>query len=331
MQASAERRAPPDEVTFLDWLRHYGALMALFLIAGTMAGLTAAALSRGVEVSTLVVSQGGSVPLREFGVVGGAVFRSDATLRPAMQKLGISTSTQEFLADDVELRPVPDARMLIVIGRASTADRAREISARTAGALRSALADAGLEGLTRLRGEITRRSLSPKVLVGLGAFSGAWLGIGAAIVLYRLHRPVLSLNRVFDLIAPQPVAILEGRASWLGALRRPRWLWRGGRNDQALSRLAVQEPILSVVVPGEDGQRRRPITERLTRELRRRGASVGPSDDTSSDRAPDVHADRSNDVERTTLLVAEARTQERELTLEMAESGRGDVRLLWIL
>ena len=72
---------------------------------------------------------------------------------------------------------------------------------------------------------MTGRSLSPRVVGALGGFSGFWLGIGAAIALFRLRRPVLSLNTVLHLLNPGRVTPLEGRASWLGALRplpRPR-------------------------------------------------------------------------------------------------------------
>jgi hypothetical protein len=331
MQASSELCAVHDDGTFFDWLRHYGALMGLFLVVGIIGGAIYAVLGRSIEATTLIVYRGEAIPAREFGVVGGAVFQSDTALRPAMDELGISTSTQRFLEESVQLRPVPDARILIVMGRASTAERAREVSSTMARALRAALADAGLGKFAVLRGEITRRSLSPLVVVAVGGFSGLWLGVGAAIALYHAHRPVLSLTRALHLTTPRPVTLLDGRASWLGVLRRIPRLRKGERNDLALSRLAMQEPRVSVVMPGGDARRRRSLMRRLAQELRDRGASVGAPPDTDSHSLADGMLGPSMVNGGTTLLVTDARTRERELALEGLGRTGEEVHLLWVL
>jgi hypothetical protein len=227
------------EATFSDWVRHYAAFMALVVISGIVVGAILAGLSRTIEATSLVVYQGTTVPAREFGVVGGAMFRSDATLLPAMAELDISTSKEGFLAGSVELRPVPDARVLLVVGRASTGERARMISGVTAQALRGSLTEAGLDGLRVLRGGVAHRSLSRQVFVALGALVGALFGLGAAILSYRVRRPVLLLTRALDLTEPGQVSLLEGRASWLGHLRRSPRLRKTERNDVTLSGLEI--------------------------------------------------------------------------------------------
>jgi hypothetical protein len=318
------------EATFYDWLRHYAAFMALVLITGTVAGAIVSVLSRTIEATSLIVYQGTTVPAREFGVVGGAMFRSDATLLPAMQELGISSTKERFLAESVRLRPVPDARVLLVVGLASTDERARMISGTTAQALRGSLTEAGLEGLRVLRGGVTHRSLSRQVFVALGTLAGAMLGLGAAILLYRIRRPVLVLTRALDLTDPGQVALLDGRASWLGHLRRSPRLRRTGRNDVTLSRLAMQTPIATVAVPGEHGERGRSLARRLVQELRRRGVATDTFGDARSGASADERSDVTTRAEPT-LLVADARSKEPDLIAEASGSARRDIQLVWII
>jgi hypothetical protein len=331
LQSSAELRVTYEEETLVPWLRHYGALIALFVVVGIAAGWMYAALGRDIESTTLVVDREESVPAREFGVVGKAVFQSDAALWPAMHELGISTSTERFMRESVQLRPVPDARILLVVGRASTTARAREISSTMADALVAALTDAGLEGLAVMRGGVTGRALAPRVVAALGGFSGLCLGIGAAIALYHFHRPVLSLNTALHLLNPGRVTSLEGRASWLGALRPLPWPLKGARNDLALARLATQEQGVVVVTPGSDTRRRRIVIRRLLDELHARGVPADASHDVPSHR----HADGALgtwtlDGERRPLVVTDPKTRTRELALEALGWKGESVLLLWI-
>lgn len=331
-RSSTELRAAYDEERLVGWLRHYAAMVALFVVVGTAFGSTYGVLGREAESTTLVVDPEESVPAREFGVVGEAVFRSDAALLPAMRSLGITTTTERFLQESVRLRPVPDARILIVVGRASTSARARAISSTTADALVAALTDAGLEGLTVLHGGTTGRSLSPRVVAALGGLLGLWLGIGVAIASYHVRRPVLSLSSVLHLIGPEPVTVLDGRASWLGALRllpRPRTTQR---NERAISRLATQERSAWIVIPGGDTRRSRSVARTLVDELHAHGLAA----DEYPTGGPRRHEDDAPGPlgvvgdERTTLLVTDPRTGSRELALEALVAGRGEVHLLWI-
>ena len=321
----------PGETTLVDWLRHYGALISLIIVAGIASGSMYAALGSDTESTTLIVDREGVVPAREFGVVGEAVFRSDAALRPAMRELGISTSTERFLADNVKLRPVPDARILIVVGRASSATRAREISSTMADALVAALTDAGLEGLVVLRGGGAGHSLAPRVAAALGGFSALWLGIGASIALFHVHRPVLSLATALHLVDVSHVVRLEGSASWLGALRlRPR-LRKCTRNDFALARLAATERSVVVVTPGGDSRRSRSLTRTLLDELRSRGVTAeAPHKAPSRGDAAETLETWMPDAGRTTLLVTDPTTRSRELALEALGWTSEEVNLIWI-
>jgi hypothetical protein len=329
--SSSELRVGRDEATLVDWLRHYGALITLFLVVGMAFGSIYAALGSDTESTTLIVDREGVVPAREFGVVGEAVFRSDAALRPAMQELGISTSTERFLSENVKLRPVPDARILIVVGRASTATRAREISSTMADALVAALTDAGVEGLAVLRGGAAGHSLAPRVAAALGGFSALWLGIGAAIALFHVHRPVLSLATAMRLVDVSRVTQLEGRASWLGALRlRPR-LRRCTRNDFALGRLASAERSVLIETPGSNSRRSRRFTRTLLDELRSRGVAAKAFHEAPSrGDAAQARDTWMPDGGRTTLLVTDPRTDSRELSLEALGWWSEEVHLIWI-
>jgi len=327
---SSELRTRSEESTFFDWLHHYGALISVFLIGGIVAGMLFASLSRSAQSATLIVYQGHAVPAREFGVVAEAVFRSDATLRPAMDELGISTSTSQFLDGTVQLRPVPDAKILIVVGRASGATRAEQISTTTASALRTSLAGQGLDGLSLLPGGVTSGSLAPRVLAALGALAGGLLGLAVAIVHYRARRPTMSLRRAVDLVAPESVALLEGRAPWLGALRRRPWLRRGERNETTFALLAVRQPNASLVIPGRARHRERALRRRLVdASSRRRESAETPAGIGAGHRA-DEPPFRSISVGRPTLLVADAQTSERELLPEVSGRTEREVHLVWI-
>jgi hypothetical protein len=302
MQPSSDHPGSDDDEMLVVWLRHYGALIALFVVLGIAAGLILAAQGSPAEATTLIVDRTEAIPAREFGVVGQTVFRSDAAVRPAMGQLGISTSAERFLAESVELRPVPDARVLIVVGRASTAARAQEVSETMAQALVAALDDAGVEGLAVLTGGIESRSLAPSVLVALGGFAGLWLGIGTAIALYHVRRPVLSLPRALRLLSPTRVTLLDGRASWLGSLR-------------------------GLHVPGR-GRDEMTATRRAARNGH---ASVDGSPRTSSSRTVEVTpAAQAFDEEGTTILVVDAGTRETELALEALGRSGERVDLHWI-
>jgi hypothetical protein len=135
----------------------------------------------------------------------------------------------------------------------------------------AALTKAGLEGLVVLRGgwPVIR---SPRVAAALGGFSALWLGIDAAIALFHVYRPVLSLATALRLVDVSRVTQLEGSASWLGAFRLRSRLRRCARDDFALGRLAAQERSGLIETPGGDSRRSRRLTRTLLDKLRSRSA-----------------------------------------------------------
>ena len=198
-----------------------------------------------------------------------------------------------------------------------------------ADALVAALTDAGVEGLAVLRGGAAGQSLAPRVAAALGGFSALWLGIGAAIALFHVRRPVLSLATTLRLVDVSRVTQLEGSASWLGVLRlRPR-LRRCTRNDFALGRLASAERSVLIETPGSDSRRSRRLTRTLLDELRSRGVKAIHEAPSRGD-ATEALDTWMPDEGRTTLLVTDPRTDSRELSLEALGWWSEEVHLIWI-
>jgi hypothetical protein len=178
---------------------------------------------------------------------------------------------------------------------------------------------------------VAGHSLPPRVAAALGGFSALWLGIGAAIALFHVRRPVLSLATALRLVDVGHVAQLEGSASWLGALRlRPR-LRRCTRNDFALARLAAAERSVVVVTPGSDSRRSRRLTRMLLDELHSRSVTAeAPHEAPSRGDAAEALDTWMPDDGRTTLLVTDPRTRSRELALEALGWRSEEVHLIWI-
>src|SRR5262249_56413725 len=196
----------------------------------------------------------------------------------------------------------------------------------TAEALRASLAEGGLKGLTLLRGGNAPGTLAPRVLVALGAVSGALLGLAVAIVHLRARRPTMSLRRAFELIGPGSVDLLEGRASWLGALRIRPWLRRRGRNEVTFARLAVREPTTFLVIPGRARHRERALRKLVDGSSQRGETRMRIDPGNRADLLPA----RSRSAARATLLVADARTRELDLLPEAFGRTEEGVHLLWI-
>jgi hypothetical protein len=124
-----------------------------------------------------------------------------------------------------------------------------------------------------------------------------------AIVLYHVRRPVLSLRRALGLISPTRVTLLDGRASWLGALRGPHRLRKGGRKEA------------------------RP----LANGLRTRAAAVeGLPGTGSSHTVEETLATRVLEGAGTKMLVADAGTRETDLVLDAIGRDGEEVDLVWI-
>lgn len=334
VHAEDRHRDARDETQFFDWIRHYGAYIAVLLMLGLLVGFMAASLLDQAEASTLIVDRAGTVSSRELGSVAEAVFRSDAVVSAAMNALAVDISRERFLAESVELRPVPDSRILIVVGRAPTARRAREISSAMSESLISAMAAAGLEGLSILSAGTPPGSLSPITAIALGGFAGLWFGVGTAIAWYYARRPVLSLRRALDILPSDRVSILDGHASWSGALRRIPRPRKRGRNEQTLAHVMGSDGPPAITVPGSRRRVRETVARRLHRAFE---AAVGSGFTPPAATAPQRLARQALGTQRTakrvtggTVLVVDAGTSERDLAFEASQRQPGDLQVLWV-
>jgi hypothetical protein len=253
-----------EEDHFLfDWARHFAPLLAMFALVGGLGGaLSHALVPHRSEAWTIVLEPRSIIAARQLGPVAETVFRSSAVYLPAMQELGITESPERFLAERVELRPIPETHALIVIGKAEDPGRAKALSGAMAESLVAAFQTAaGVESVRILSGpELAPVSgrLSVSVAGALGAAASLWLGLGFAVMAFRRRRPILALERAISVTAARRVTVLDsGRRRWLGALGR-RLTWRDtARNRRALSHLAAMSrngSTARVVAPGRERQ-----------------------------------------------------------------------------
>jgi len=204
--AGLDQRRDGDDL--FAWLRHYGASIALVTIvaASAFAAWTLLRAER-IEAWTMVVDRGRELPIRELSVVAETLFRTP---------FGSGAP-----ADLAELRSVPDARLLFVIGRGTDGGEAVERSQAAASSFVRNLANAGYAGFQVIGTErpTSRSTREDAVLVAVGAALGAALAIAVCAVRSRRRRPVLTYERAARLMRPSRTYVVPGRWSFLGALR----------------------------------------------------------------------------------------------------------------
>ena len=242
-----------------DWMRQYAALVVLATILGATVGIVYQRLAPGEhEAWVILVEETGEIQLRPLGPSAQAIFRSRAVYGPVMDALDIPGSPASFLDDDVELRPVPDAPVLLVVGRAAEPERASEIAQRMALSLEAALRAAEVAGFT-----IFGDPQAVPVATGfadpplLAAGAALWIGVGLALIHYRLRRPVLSMGSALVVSGADDVLVVRaGRARWLGVFRRMSGRPRRWREVGSLRTvLASRTPGAVVFLPGVGGRR----------------------------------------------------------------------------
>jgi DivIVA domain-containing protein len=218
---SIQGRADP---TLFDWLAHYGALLVLLVLLGMAGAVVYIELAaRQFEASTLVVDTGRAYTARQLALVSQATFQSPAVVGPTMDELGIDVPVQDFINESVDLRPVPDTNTLMVVGRSNSIDRAGAISEAAADAFVSASnARTDVTNFVifgKSQGGPVQQNIAPPVAVVLGVTVGFWFGIAAAVLHYRLKRPVLAFARALEVSGADKVIIVNSRWSWLGVLQ----------------------------------------------------------------------------------------------------------------
>lgn len=208
-----------------DWFRHYAALLLLLTVLGTVGGAAWGTFTTPrAEMWSIVVDTEQLLPARQLGVVAETLFRAEETYRSAIAELREDWSPQE-LFDHVELRSVPESRLLIVVATADDTFTAAIVSDAMARSLSEAFEVAGYPGFETLgapQPPAARSTVSLPVFAALGASVGLLFGAGVAIVHFRTRRPVLTIGTAEGLVGLDDVVSVPHRWRALGVLRH--WL-----------------------------------------------------------------------------------------------------------
>lgn len=318
-----------DRLLF-DWLRYYAIVVALPIVIGCAAGATYIKLRPVQRESwSIILGTESTLPARQLGALALTLFNSQPVYRPAMEQLGIEVSPRRFLEEQVELRPVPDASALIVVGRASDPERAEQLSGTMARSLLQVFEErpllTGFVLLDDPQPAAAVTGISAPVSIVLGGTIGFWLGIAFGVLHYRVRRPVLTLGRARTMSLPQRVTVVEGKPPrWLGLMRmnpRPR---NTTRNRVALARLrpgAVMHPFPGLSSATSGGER----------------AVDQPHDGASTEGPSRERAAQLQDESSAAVLVAHAGTSEmildRRDTRAARSTGSGEgsaLELVWV-
>jgi hypothetical protein len=333
-----------EDDTLFSWLRYYVILVGAFVLLGVGAAALYLGLGRNeFEAWSTVVEDGFRIPPRQVGAVAEAIFRSEAVYGPAMASLGIEESPRSFLTSSADIRPVPETNVVIIIGRAEDSQRAREISA--------AMADSFVEAIgTRIeisnftvfdeaRTVPVRGEVSVPVGLSIGGASALWLALGAALLHYRLKRPVLAVDRAQRIVGATRVTSLDGSwPKWLGIFR-PKLTWQPSQsNGLKLALLASDNaPPPLVSAPGESDYKLQFLARRLPEGWLLHGFHPAPVDSVSHEDAPTIvvaHAGTNEvDLKQTASLGGGQRQQRRDTRGRFTATGRPrprSVELLWI-
>lgn len=245
-----------DEALFA-WVRYYASCIMLLAVMGVAGGIVAVSLSPDqVAASTLVVQAGDSIGPRQLGSIAITLLRSEAVLASAAEELRVSDLSA--VENRIELIPLPDAPVLIVLGRAGAYEEAARFSGTVAAALVQALnRQVGTEEFRIFSGpqpSFVPGERSTGLSVAIGAASGFWLGFSSAILHYRWKRPVLTLRRALLLSGADQLAIHRGRGwSWLGFMRDRFQRRELARNEVRLAWLRTPSEQASAATTGRDG------------------------------------------------------------------------------
>jgi hypothetical protein len=189
--------------------------------------------------------------------------------RPVMDQLKVTDSSQRFLDSSTALRPVPDTNTLIVVGRSRSLTRAEEISNAMARSLVNAFKTRAnyqnFSVFSEAEPAPVQQAVTPRQAVALGAGIGFWLGVGIAVVHYRLRRPLLTPAAAVRIMAGDRRLTFLERAgpSWLGILRSSP-MWREtSRNRLALKGLVDGAGHPMAVAPGAHARVVRALDRRL--------------------------------------------------------------------
>ena len=323
-----------DEETLFGWVRYYFGLILIFVVVGIAVGVgyVQQALQR-TESSILVVETSGKISARHVGPIVSAVFETSAVYEPALQDLDLDITSDELYRNHLELLPVPDANMILVIGRGDDAVEADSIARAVSTSLVDALNDANqaleFSVFSGPQPAPARRGISAKVAGTLGGAAGLWMGLALGILHYRWKRPVLTFRNALDITEAEHAAVVEGRWwRWFGFLR-PAFRWKNTPGNRIrLARLIPTSPgPVRVEVVGGSARKEVSIARSLHDAVE--SGRVRAETDASSSNGAGTNL---------SVVVVHAGTGERDLTLARrtlalagpSSNGSGDVALVWV-
>jgi hypothetical protein len=252
------------------------------------------------------------LPDRQVGVVAQTLFQNRDTYDDAsgiLASLDPPISVPENdVAGVVQLRTVPDSRLMIVAARGDNADQTAAISGSMADALSKAFEDEKYPALTTLghpQPAPAQTAGSIRLFAMLGAITAFLLALGVSIAHYRLRRPVLEFGAMMALLSPTTVVAVSARKRWLGVLRHiaPVSLSRTAKEDVA-QRLRATGGVGSIQWPGASARR-------LTRIMK-------------------LVRVRSDPATTATVIVAEPCSRSRDLSEAALIDPVGTLTVLWL-
>jgi hypothetical protein len=253
-----------DDGLLGDWLAHYTVFMlVIILIVTGIVGAWAALALPSVEMWSIVVDTNQEVASRQLGVVGEALFQTEDTYTEAMARLGMRGNPEQ-LYRIVDLKTVPESRLLIVTARTNDRASAAQATDAMAQALVHAFDRSNYPGFRVLGSPQTapiRSGLSLLAATLAGLVVGVIVALAVSIVHYRLIRPVLTMERAAAALQPSSIASFPGSGRFLGTLRPRPPTVAGGAERRVTPGVLV--PGLTLRAPGYTVKERRQLADAL--------------------------------------------------------------------
>ncbi len=170
-------------------------------LIGSSIGLLGTITAPDVYVArSLVVLTNASIPPEEFAGVAGAMFPTDAVLRPVIRQLGLDRTPSQLIADgSVSLEPQPGGLAVNVVARTNGPDLAVAIANATAAQLADVSQINGIGELAEFpaEGPAGVQADSPLRGIALGALIGAVIAALDVAIVFLFRRRSLGSDGRF--------------------------------------------------------------------------------------------------------------------------------------
>ncbi len=261
------RSGPLTDTDLLGWFRHYVTVLLLVTGLGAAAGFAFGwVASPRYEMWSILVDTEHVLPDRQLGVVSETLFRAQSTYAQALAMIGPTTTLGE-LTNAVQLLPVPESRLMIIVAHGNDPQRTSAMADAMARALSDTFRNSGYPGFEILgspQPSLAPSRGSPPLFAGLGATVALLIAFGGAIAHYRIRRPVLELQPAMAVLSPTRVVAISARGRWAGALRHmmPVQLSSSARL-RAVERLQLNDTVADIRWPSSSGRRLKRIAHLL--------------------------------------------------------------------